>query len=408
MAPKQLRRELGLVQVTIAGVGIILGAGIYALLGVAAGSAGNATWLAFLLSAVIALFTGLSYAELSSMFKGNAGEYDYIKTALNKHFAFFIALSMIVAGVISAATVSLGFAGYFKALIPLPIFFGSLLLIILMTVINFIGIKQTSWFNTVSTLIEFGGLILIIFLGWKYLGTVNYLDMPHGFSGVFSSTVLVFFAYMGFESIVKLREETKDPKHTIPKALIYSVIITGIIYVLVALSAVSIIGWEELSASEAPLATVAAAILGSNAFVILAIIALFSTANTVLITLVATSRMMYGMAKEKSLPSIFAAVHEKTRTPWAAITIISVFTVLFTLIGNIEIVANLTNLLLFLTFAAVNLSLLVFRYKCTQRTKRTFTCPVNIGKFSIIAFFGFLTSTFMFLFVLWNLITPLI
>ena len=164
-----LRRELGIFQVTIAGVGIILGAGIYALLGIAAGTSGNATWLAFLISALIALFTGLSYAELSSIFKGDSGEYDYIKYALSKWYAFLIGLSMIAAGFISAAAVALGFAGYFTQLVSMPLIVAALLLVILMTLINFVGIKETSWFNTVSTFIEFGGLVIIIFLGLKNL-----------------------------------------------------------------------------------------------------------------------------------------------------------------------------------------------------------------------------------------------
>ena len=398
-----LSRELGIFQVTIAGVGIILGAGIYALLGVAVGGAGNATWLAFLISALIALFTGLSYAELSSMFKGNAGEFDYIKAAINKKFAFFMGLSMIAAGFISAAAVALGFASYFTAMVSIPLVWAAILLILIMALINFVGIRKTSWFNIVSTLIEFGGLLLIIILGIKYFGKVDYLEMPKGVSGVFSSAALVFFAYMGFESIVKLREETKNPEKVIPRALIYSVIITSIVYVLVAIAAVSIIGWEELSSSGAPLATVAAVALGGYAFLLLGIIALFSTSNTVLITMVATSRLMYGMAKEKSLPKILSRVHVKTKTPWMAILIITLLTILFSLIGEIEIVANLTNLFLFITFASVNLSLIILRYKC-KHIKRNFRCPLNIGKFSIIALFGFLSSLFMLGFVIWNLL----
>ncbi len=399
----RLSRELGIFQVTIAGVGIILGAGIYALIGVAAGSSGNATWLAFLLSALVALFTGLSYAELSSMFRGDAGEYDYLKTAINKKFAFVIGMSMIISGFISAAAVALGFAGYLTQFVPLPLIFAAILLILAMTVINFVGIKETSWFNTISTIIEFIGLILIIILGLKYFGRVDYFEMPRGFSGVMSSAALVFFAYMGFESIVKLGEETKNPHKVIPHALMYSVIITSILYVLVAVSAVSILGWEQLHASSAPLASVAAAVLGNKAFLLLGIIALFSTSNTVLITLVSTSRLMYGMALEHSLPKSFSLVHRKTQTPWLAILLLMILTIIFVFIGDIEIVGNLTNLFLFITFASVNLSLIILRYKC-KKTVRTFTCPVNIGKFSLVALFGLLSSLFMMGFVVWNLI----
>ena len=397
-----LKKELGIFQVTLAGVGIIIGAGIYTLLGVATASSGNATWLAFLISALIALFTGLSYAELSSMFKGDAGEYDYVKTAFNKKLAFFVGMSIITAGFISAATVALGFAGYFIQFVPIPLLIVAIGLIVLMTLINFIGIKEVSWFNTVSTFIEVAGVLLIIFLGFKHIGNVNYLEMPKGLSGVFSSAALVFFAYMGFESIVKLKEETKNADKVIPKALMYAVIITTILYVLVAISAVSIIGWEELSTSKAPLASVAAAAFGGYAFLLLGIIALFSTSNTVLITMVTTSRLVYGMAEEKGLPKFLSLVHKRTRTPWAAILAITLLTVIFTFVGDIEIVANLTNLFLFITFAAVNLSLIILRYKCKTK-KRSFICPANIGKFSVIAFFGLLSSLGMIVFVLFNL-----
>ncbi len=399
----RLRRELGLFQVTIAGVGIILGAGIYALLGVAAESAGDATWLAFLISSVIAIFTGLSYAELSSMFKGDAGEFDYIGAAFNKKYAFIIGLMIIVAGFVSAAAVALGFAGYFISLVGIPLILAAIILVVLMTIINFIGIETSSWFNTLSTIIELSGLLLIIILGIRHIGSVNYLDMPLGFSGVFSAGALVFFAFMGFESIVKLGEETKNPEKTIPRAVIYSIVITSIIYILVAISAVSIIGWEDIASSKAPLATVAMASLGANALVLLGIIALFSTSNTVLITLVTSSRMVYGMAEEKSLPSILTKVHKRTRTPWVAILVLMFMTIGFVLIGDIAFVANLTNLFLFGVFASVNLSLIVLRYKCKDM-KRSFKCPANIGKFSVIALLGFITSLFMMGFVIWNLL----
>ncbi|MDP3918667.1 MAG: APC family permease [Nanoarchaeota archaeon] len=391
----KLKRELGLFQVTAAGVGIILGAGIYALIGVAAGGAGNATWLAFLFSAFIALLSGLSYAELSSMFKGNAGEFDYIKAAFNKKLGLVVALSVIFASIITSAAVSLGFAGYFIELIPIPYIAAALLLIILMSIINFIGIKEASWFNTISTFIEFGGLILIIILGIKYFGSVNYFELPStGIMGVFSTTALVFFAYLGFDSIIKLSEETKNPQKTLPIAIILSILITSIVYVLVAISAVSVVGWETLSQSKAPLALVAQTALGGATGPLLAVIALFSTANTVLISMLTASRQVYGIAKQKSLPKIFALVHKKTQTPWLAILLITIFSLLFTLIGDIGLVANITNLLLFITFAMVNLSLIVLRYKC-EGQHRGFRCPGNIKRFSVVALLGFLTSIFM-------------
>ncbi len=399
-----LSRELKLWQVTVAGVGIILGAGIYALIGVAAGGAGNAVWLAFLISAIVAAFSGLSYAELTSMFKGDAAEYDYVNTAFkSKKLAMFVSLMILAAGVVSAATVALGFGGYFVEMLGTTTIIAALGLILLMSLINFSGIKESAWFNTFATFVEFAGLLLVIFLGIKNFGNVNLMDMPTGFSGVFSTAALVFFAYMGFESIIKLREETVNPEKNIPRALIYSVIITSILYVLVAISAVSIMPWYELSQSSAPLAEVVAYSIGPLAFFIVGIIALFSTANTVLITLVTNSRMIYGMAKQKTLPKVLASVHKKNQTPWAAIFLFSLFTILFIFIDNIEFVANLTNLFLFATFAIINLSMIVLRYNA-PKMKRGFKCPWNIGEFSMVALLGFLTSVAMFALVVLNLI----
>jgi len=263
------------------------------------------------------------------------------------------------------------------------------------------GIKQASWFNTISTFIEFFGLIVIILIGVKYFGNVNYFTMPYGLTGIFKSTALVFFAYMGFESVIKLREETKNPERVIPLGLMYSIGITAVVYVLVAISAVSIIGWDALSNSTAPLADVAAAVLGSPAFMALGIIALFSTANTVLITMVTTSRLIYGMARKKALPSTFATVHKRTHTPSTAVIVVAIVTAFLAYIGDLELVANITNLLLFLTFAVVNASLLILRYKL-PKLKRPFRAPLNIGQFSVFALIGLLSSVFMFGFVLFN------
>ena len=404
----KLKRELGLFNVTIAGVGIILGAGIYALIGIASREAGNATWLSFLISAIVAGFTGLSYAELSSIFKGDAGEYDYCKSAFNKKLAWIIAILIIFTGIVSASAVALGFAGYLSAISPLPFLLCAVGLIILMTLLNFYGIKDSSKFNTVATSIEFLGLLLIIILGAYYIFSGNsvapgkeLLSMPNGLQGVLQAGALVFFAYMGFETIIKLREETKNPNKTIPKALLLSILITAVIYVLVAVSAVSILPVSQLSSSSSPLADVGAKALGAVMFTVIGIIALFSTSNTVLLTMLTTSRLTYGMAKEKSLPKFFANVHKTKRTPHIAVFAVGIITILLALIKNIELVADLTTVGLFITFALVNLAAIFIRYNV--KTKRPFMMPLNIGKFPVLSALGVLTSLFMLIFSIINL-----
>jgi APA family basic amino acid/polyamine antiporter len=394
-----LKKELSLFELVLAGVGVILGAGIYALIGVASGIAGNAIWLSFLIGAVIALITGLSYAELSSIFRKDAGEYDYVKHAFNKKLAFWIGIMVVFAGIVTSATVALGFGNYFSALFKTPVVYIAILLTILLSLLNYYGIKQSSWFNSISTFVEVLGLLIIIALGIKYFGNVNYFEMPQGFNGVLIATALIFFAFLGFDNIVKLAEETKDPKRMMPKGVILSIIISSIIYILVAISAVSILGWQSLGASKAPLADVASRVFGQGAFLVLAIIALFSTSNTVLVSLVTTSRMIYGMAEERSLPKPLAIVDPKTRTPWISIFLVMIITILFILIGDIKIVAGIANLSLFITFAFVNLSLIALRYK-KPYLDRPFKVPLNFGNFNLLAFLGFLFNLFMIYYVI--------
>lgn len=399
----ELKRELGLFDITLAGVAVIIGAGIYALVGVASGNAGNAVWLSFLISAIIAMFTALSYAELASMFKGDSGEYEYVGHAMGNKFGFVIALSMIVGTVISSAAVALGFAGYFTRFFPIPLITAALGLIALMTLLNFSGIKETKYYNAISTVLEIIGLAIIVAAGFMFSKPgINYFEMPQGFSGVMSSAALVFFAYLGFEGIVKLRDETKNPQKNIPLGMLLALAISSVLYIIVSYSAVGVMGWQELSSSQAPLASVAAMAFGGFAFTLLGIIALFSTSNTVLMTMVAASRQLYGMADEKSMPKMFSKVG-RTGTPYIAIFITGIVAVIFALIGDLEIVANITNLFLFIAFAAVNLSLIILRYTSSY-IHRPFKCPVNIGRLNLIAVMGVLTSLWMIWIVIGNLI----
>lgn len=362
---QKLKRSLGLFETTFYGVGVIVGAGIYALIGKAAGLSGNAVWLSFIFGAVIAAFTGLSYAELSSMFPKAGGEYVYAEKAFNRRLAFLLGWLIVVGGVIAAATISLGFAGYFSALFGTPLIPIAIAIILVLSLINFWGIKESAIANIIATVVEVGGLIIILVLGLKYLGKVNYFEFTPqlGFPGALSAAALIFFAYLGFEDIVRLSEETKNPKKIIPQALILSVIISTILYIAVAVAAVSVVGWHALSQSDAPLALVAQTALGQKAFFILAVVALFSTFNTILVTLIATSRMLYGMSEEHGLPKIFCAVDKKRYTPWFSIIITCLAAITFTLLGKIELVAGLTDFALFVTFALVNAALIWLRHK---------------------------------------------
>jgi len=379
------------------GVGLILGAGIYVLIGEAAGFAGNSMWISFLLGTVVAIFAGLSYAELSALYPKAAAEYTFVKNAFKNHFfGFIIGWLTAITSIIVAATVALGFGGYLTQFVDLPITIGAILLIGILSIVNFIGIKESAWANTIFALITAAGLVLIIFLGFTIepVESVDYFEAPNGTTGIILAFVLIFFAFIGFEDMANVAEEVKRPRKTIPRAIILSVVITGAIYILVSLSVVRILSWEELAASSAPLADVAHSVLGINGSVTLSLIALFATASTVLITLVAGARILYGMAKSNSLPQILGRIHPKTKTPWIAVIVILITSVGFSFVGDIVIIANIVVFAVVITFAAINLAVIVLRYT-EPVLERPFKVPINIGKFPILPLFGFATTVYM-------------
>jgi APA family basic amino acid/polyamine antiporter len=390
-----MRREIGLFAVTSWGVGIILGAGIYVLVGEAAGIAGNSVWLSFIIGAMVASLTGLSYAELSSVFPRDAAEYVYVKIACGcEILSFMVGWLTILTGIISASTVALGFAGYFQGLFGFPRVLAALVLIVVLSYINFLGIKESTRMNILFTLVEAAGLVLLVAIGLGSLGSVNLLEAPNGSSGILSAAALIFFAYLGFEDIVNIAEETKKPEKTIPKALILSILITTFLYVLVALISVSLVDWQTLGLSNAPLASAASQVLGENAFTVMSIIALFATSNTVLIMLVVGSRMVYGMAKEGAFPRFLSRVDPRKETPRLAILVTMFVSIIFLFMGDLELVAALTSFGAFITFAFVNISLIYIRYRRAE-LERPFRAPLNIGKFPITGFLGLLTCLFL-------------
>ena len=385
-----LKRSLSFWEVALSGIGIILGAGIYVLIGEAAGLSGNMMWASFLLASIVAALTGLSYAELSSLFPKAGAEFVYTEKAFNKRLAFVIGWLLLVAPIISAAAVSLGFAGYFNAFFGTPIILTAICALAVLSFIIFYGIKESAWFAIICSVIEAFGLIFIIFLAVPYIGSVDYFELPpeFGMAGVLSASALIFFAYIGFENIVNMAEEAKNPTKAIPKATIIAIVFSTILYLLVAISAVSVMGWEELSLSSAPLADVASqSFLGNDAFLLMGAIALFATANTILLILLAASRIAYGMARGNALPFIFSKLHSVRKTPWVSIIFLLILSSLFVLIGNISLVANMTNVLILSAFFVVNCAAIALRYK-SPKLKRKFKTPLNIGKFPLIPFFG--------------------
>jgi len=390
----KLKRRVSLFGVTAYGVGNVLGAGIYALIGEVVGVTGNLSWLSFILAAITGALTGLSYAELSAMFPKSAAEFVYTEEAFKiRIVSFILGWVIIFSGILSAATVALGFANYFAGLLNIPSIFLivpiAILLVIALSLINFVGIRTSTWTNIFFTLIEASGLILVIIIGIPFIGSVNYLELPidSSFTVIFSSVALIFFAYIGFEDIANVAEEVKEPHKNLPKAIIYSIIITTILYCFTSISVVSILPYNEIAASPDPLNTVTSTVLGPIGGLVMSFIALFATANTVLIMLIVTSRMIYGMARDKALPQGLAKISPKHRIPTISVFLTMVFAIIPIFFVDISIVANATVFGVLITFFLVNLSLITLR-KNKPELERPFRLRPTIKWIPLIPLLG--------------------
>lgn len=386
----ELKRTLGLTECIFFGVGSILGAGIYALIGKVAGLSGNATWLSFSIASVAALFTALSYAELSAAFPRSGGEYVYATRAFGKRTGVFSGIIISFNGIISGAAVSLGFAGYLEALTGINFLAASLGIIVIIFIINVSGIKESATVNIIFTIIEAGGLFFVIYTAMPSLGNVNYLEItPQGFNGLLASSALAFFAYIGFEDIVKLAEETKTPEKNIPRALFGASIIVIVIYCLVSICAISVIPYQELGKSESPLADIINSRFGKTGVITISVIALFSTSNTILLNMLGASRVLLNMSKEIKLLNRFAYLSSKRRTPVTLLVVILIIMSSVALTGNIETIARIATVFIFITFILVNLTVIVLRIK-EKELPRPYRVPLNIKNIPVLSVLGLL------------------
>ncbi len=390
-----LKKELTLFDAVVYGIGIIIGAGVYALVGKGAGLAGNGLWLSFIIGSIVALFSGFSYAELSSAFSKDAAEYHFARHATkNRMFSFVVGWLTIFAGISAMATVSIGFAGYFGEMTGIPIVPVAILLIIFCALVNLCGLKFSTRLITITSIIQILGLLLVIGLGLSYMGkfgAADMLDFSFGAEGILSAASLMFFAFIGFEGISNMSEEINHAKSVVPKALILSILIATIIYVLIAVTAVGVVGYKALSSSAAPLALAAKTAsegigLSLPSGIILSVIALFATGSTVLVGNLITSRILYGMRGDHTFPKSWEYLHPKNNVPYVCIIIVSAAAIILATIGNIAVLANLTNFAIFAAFFSVNFSLLILRFDSSFAPR--FRAPLSVGKLPLTGLIG--------------------
>jgi APA family basic amino acid/polyamine antiporter len=374
-----LERTIGWKQMAFYGLGGMLGAGIYGLIGKAAGEMGNAIWLAFAVSMVAALLTGLSYASIGSRYPRAGGAAYVTQRAYGMPLlTYVVGLAVMCSGLTSIATQSRVVADNLQRLVGLeavPPLVLSLGFLLLLAAIVFRGIRECMWLNIVCTSIEVLGLGMIIAVGASYWGSSNLLETPPGPDGsssigllmVMNGAVLTFFSFIGFEDTLNVAEEVKNPQRNLPIGLMLAMAAATVIYIAVAITAVSVVPWRELAAAPRSLAEVmerAAPWFPEIAFVAITI---FAVANTALLNYVMGSRLAYGMARQGLLPRILGRVHAGRRTPHMAIAVLLAIAAGLVLLGNIAQLASATVLLLLIVFTIVNGALVVLKLQPNEK-----------------------------------------
>ena len=380
----ELRRVLGPGLLLLFIIGDILGTGVYALTGQVAGEVGGAAWAPFLVAFAVALVTAFSYLELVTKYPHAAGAALYTHKAFGIHFVTFLVMFAVMSsGITSASTASRAFASNLIAGLKLDWGTAGLIIIALafmalIAAINYRGVGESVKANVVLTLVELSGLLLVILVGlWVIVGgdadwgAVTAFDTEgdkSAFLAVTAATSLAFFAMVGFEDSVNMAEETKDPSRIFPKIMLTGLSITGLIYVLVSISAVAIVPVGDLAASDTPLLEVVeAGAPGLPIGDLFPFIAMFAVANSALINMLMASRLLYGMAKQVVLPPVLAKVHPERRTPWVSIlftTALAFGLIMYVAQTSEDSIATLggtTSLLLLAVFTVVNIAVLVLR-----------------------------------------------
>ncbi len=366
-----LRRAIGPKLLLFFIIGDILGGGIYALVGEVGGETGGAIWIAFTVALVMAAFTAGSYAELVSKYPRAGGAGLYVHKAYgNPFFSFMIAFAVAMSGITSAATLSRAFGGdYLSVFVDMDVVLAALALIALIALVNFRGIAESVKLNVGFTVVEIGGLLLIVLIAVVAViqgdaDTSRPFEIKSGSSliGVaLAGAALAFYALIGFEDSVNISEEVKDPTRVYPKVIFGGLAIAGVIYLLVTIGASAVVPTPDLTNSSGPLLEVVKqGPLGIDTKIFSAI-GLLALSNGALINMIMASRLMYGMSREGVLPKPFAAVHTARKTPWVAIVFTTLVAAALILEANLESLARTTVALLLIVFTVVNATVLWLR-----------------------------------------------
>ncbi len=394
----ELKRSLSLTMLVLYGLGVTVGAGIYVLIGEVAGRAGLATPLSFVLASFAAGFAALSFGELASRFPESAGEAVYVEAGFRRAWTIpLVGCAVIGVGVVSSAAVALGASAYFVTLVDVPKLFVVVILIGGLALLAARGIVESVVIAGLMTVVEVGGLIAVA--GGAIAADPTILarlpEIPASletvaFSGLMSGAVLAFFAFIGFEDMVNVVEEVREPTKTVPRAIVLTLVLAATIYFIITSIAVLTVAPETLAASEAPLATVAQA-GGVVPPQVISLIAVAAGLNGILVQIVMASRVLYGLGKRGWMPRRFAAVNPRTRTPLAATFTVALLSIGFALTLPIGRLAEGTSVLTLTIFLAVNLSLVLQKLRGSP-VSADFTVPTFVPVVGSLICIGFIVA----------------
>ncbi|MFH8612856.1 APC family permease [Streptomyces sp. NPDC018029] len=375
-------------------LGDVLGAGVYVLVGQIAAESGGAVWVPLVLALLLSLLTASSYAELATKYPKAGGASHYATLAYGPFAGFLAGFCMLAAGIVSVAALARGFAGeYLTAFVTLPVVLVAALFLGALALLNARGISESTRANVAATVIEVGGLLLVVGLGvWLFLrgdgdaGRLVQLGTAEkgAAAGVLSGTVLAYYSFVGFETSVNVAEETRDPRRSYPRALFGALVTAGAVYALVGIVASVAVPTETLADSSGPLLEVVRE-AGGVPPKLFSAIALVAVANGALLTGIMSSRLAYGMARDGLLPRFLTRVLPGRRTPWATIVATTVLSFLLALTGDVETLASTLVLLLLVVFFLVNTAVLVLRRDGVERPHfRAYTALPVLGALSCV------------------------
>jgi len=395
----KLKRNITFFEALSINIGAIIGAGIFTISGLAAGLAGPAVIFSIAIGAVISIFTGMSFAELAHVYAREGGNYEYSREVLGSYAGFIAGFVWIAATIISGAAVALSFGSYFLSIfnIPLNSEVIATLLIIILAAINYFGVKHSARASVILIIVNVSILALFILIGIFFIRTSNFVPFfPKGFSGVAVSSAFIFFAYTGFARVTMLGEEIENPKKTIPKAIIISIIISAVIYMLVMLVLVGIVPYQSVTTSTSPLSS-AIYYATHNKLIEYAISlgAIVATVNVDLAMILGLSRVVFAMSRDHDLPKVFTKIN-RYGVPNVAIAIPSLIMIIAMFAISFKQIVSLSNSAALVSYAIANLGAikLAFMYR-KNRSKMLF----GSRYFTLIPVLGLILTTTLLLFL---------